>query len=153
LADPDEARPPNDGVVSVANCDGDWFPENAGGGYLMRQFKRSQRLGMQIQRDISILLESELAERMPGLVTFTHVKLSDDLRNAQVYYSYLGKEDDRSRVDEYLMKERRRIRSQVGRNLHVKHIPELDFKFDPSVEEGMRIEKLLDNIKRERGED
>jgi len=119
----------------------------------MRQFKRSQRLGMQIQRDISVLLESELAERIPGLVTFTHVKLSDDLRNARVYYSYLGKEDDRSRVDEYLMRERKRIRSQVGRNLHVRHIPELDFKFDPSVEEGMRIEKLLDNIKREHGED
>jgi len=119
----------------------------------MRQFKRSQRLGMQIQRDISGLLERELAERVPGLVTFTHVKLSDDLRNARVYYSYLGDPEDRARVDKYLTSERRRIRSQVGQNLHVRHVPEINFKFDPSVEEGMRIEQLLDEIKREQSGD
>ncbi len=118
----------------------------------MRQFKRSQRLGMQMQRDISKLLEQELAERVPGMVTFTHVKLSDDLRNARVYFSYLGNETDRAYVEEYLMRERKRIRSQVGRELRVRHIPELDFKFDPSVEQGLRIEELLEEIKKEPGE-
>ena len=118
----------------------------------MRQFKRSQRLGMQIQRDISSLLEGDLAERIPGLVTVTHVKLSNDLRNALVYYSYLGTDEDRGRVAEYLLRERRKIRSLVGKNLHVRHIPELDFKFDPSIEEGMKIEQLLEDIKRDSDE-
>jgi ribosome-binding factor A len=104
---------------------------------------------MQMQRDISKLLEQELAERVPGMVTFTHVRLSDDLRNARVYFSYLGAEDDRARVEEFLLRERKRIRSQVGRNLRVRHIPELDFKFDPSVEHGLRIEQLLEEIKKE----
>ncbi len=104
---------------------------------------------MQIQRDISSLLEGDLAERIPGLVTVTHVKLSNDLRNAQVYYSYLGSEEGRAKVAEYLLRERKKIRSMIGKHLHIRHIPELDFKFDPSVEEGMRIEQLLDNIKRE----
>jgi ribosome-binding factor A len=108
---------------------------------------------MQIQRDISELLERELAERVPGLVTFTHVKLSNDLRHAQVYYSYLGAEENREVVNQYLMRERRRIRSQVGQHLRVRHIPELDFKFDPSVEKGMRIEQLLDELKKESSED
>lgn len=119
----------------------------------MRPFKRSQRLGVQIQKDISSLLEPELAERVSGMVTFTHVKLSDDLRHAQVYYSFLGNEEDRARAGEYLKRERKRIRSQVGRNLHVRHVPELNFKFDPSVEEGLKIEQLLEEIKRERCED
>jgi ribosome-binding factor A len=107
---------------------------------------------MQIQRDISRLLEQELAEHVPGMVTFTHVKLSDDLRNARVYFSYLGDDDNRARVEEYLMRERKRIRSQVGRNLRVRQIPEIDFKFDPSVEHGLRIEQLLEEIKKESGE-
>jgi ribosome-binding factor A len=107
---------------------------------------------MQIQRDISKLLEGDLAERIPGLVTVTHVKLSNDLRNALVYYSFLGNEDDRPRVAEYLLRERRKIRSLIGRGLHVRHIPELDFKFDPSILEGMKIEQLLDNIKRDSDE-
>lgn len=114
----------------------------------MRQFKRSDRLAEQIRRDLSELLDSELSERGYGMVTFTHVKLSRDLRNARVYYSFLGDENGREQVQEYFSRERRRIRSDIGRNLRVRHIPELSFEFDPSVEEGMRIEQLLNEIKR-----
>ena len=100
-------------------------------------------------RDISLLLESELAELVPGMVTFTRVRLSDDLRYAKVYYSYLGDESHRSDVEEFFLRERRRIRGQIGRNLHMRNIPELDFKFDPSIEEGIRIEQLLNEIKKD----
>jgi ribosome-binding factor A len=119
----------------------------------MKQFKRSQRLGVQIQKDISDLLEQELAEHFPGMVTFTHVKLSDDLRHANVYYSYLGSDDDRARIEEFFLRERGRIRSQVGRRIRVRHIPELNFKFDSSVEHGLRIEQLLNEIHKEHGAD
>lgn len=112
----------------------------------MRQFKRSQRLSGQMLKDISQLLEGELSELVPGMVTFTQVRLTDDLRYAKVYYSYLGNEEDKVRVGEYLMQERRRIRHEVGRLLHVRNIPELDFRFDPSIEEGIKIEKLLNEI-------
>lgn len=108
---------------------------------------------MQIQRDISSLLERELAERIPGMVTFTYVKLSDDLRQAMVYYSYLGATENRPMLEEFFMRERRRIRSQVGKGLHIRHIPELDFKFDASIERGMRIEELLEDIHRNDGDD
>lgn len=113
----------------------------------MRQFKRSQRLGEQIHRDISALLERELSEFGPGMVTFTRVKLSDDLRNARVYYSYLGEPEDRERIGEYLMRERKRIKHQIGRKLRVRVIPEIDFKFDPSIEHGIKIERLIEEIK------
>lgn len=119
----------------------------------MRQYKRSQRLSVQMQRDIARLLETELAEHVPGMVTFTHVRLSDDLRHARVYYSYLGQKDDRGKVEEYLLRERGRLRSLVGQSLKIRHIPELDFKFDPSVEEGLHIEQLLQEIKRDRVDD
>jgi len=120
-----------------------------GAGFLMRQFKRSQRLGMQIQRDISRIIEQELAETLPGMVTLTHVKLSDDLRYARIYYSYLGSAENREQVDEQLARNRKRIRALVGQNLRVRHVPEIDFKYDPSVERGIRIEQLLEEIKRE----
>ena len=116
----------------------------------MRQFKRSQRLGEQIHRDLSSLMEGELSEVSPGMVTFTRVKLSDDLRHARVYYSFLGRPEDRERVGAYLDKEKKRIGHMVGRNLRVRNIPEFDFKFDPSIEEGVRIERLLDEIKSQR---
>jgi len=119
----------------------------------MRQFKRSQRLGQQMHRDISQVMERELSELTRGMLTFTRVKLSDDLRYATVYYSFLGSDEDRTRVEEYLVRHNGRIRSQVGKSLRVRHIPELTFKFDPSVEAGIRIEQLLNEIKSESDQD
>ena len=115
----------------------------------MRQYKRSQRLGEQMLRDISSLLEIELSEATPGMVTFTQVRLSDDLRHAKVYYSYLGSPDGHEQVIAFFEREKGRIRSQIGRGMRVRHIPELIFKFDPSVEHGMKIEQLLDGLKRD----
>ena len=113
----------------------------------MRQFKRSTRLAEQVLRDLSNLMENELADQVSGMVTFTHVRLSDDLRYATVYYSVLGKDDDREATAEYFEREKKHIRHLIGRNLHIRHIPELTFRFDPSIEEGIRIEQLLNEIK------
>ena len=115
----------------------------------MRQFRRSDRLNAQILRDISRLLDTELAEVTSGITTFTAVRLSSDLRYAKVYYSFIGSEESRSLIDGYLQRERRRIRSQIGKQLTIRHIPELTFKYDPSVEEGIKIEQLLNEAKRE----
>ena len=118
----------------------------------MRQFKRSDRLNQQILRDISQLLEQELSELGGGLTTFTAVRLTRDLRYASVYYSFLGKDEDRRRVEEYFLRERGRIRSEIGKHLNMRHIPELTFKFDPTIEQGIRIEQLLNEIKSDQQE-
>lgn len=118
----------------------------------MRQFKRSDRLSEQILRDVSVLLEQDLAELGAGLVTFTKVKLSDDLKYATVYYSSLGDDDKRRKVELYLLAENRRIRKEIGRQLSIRHIPEFAFKFDPSIENSVRIEQLLNEIKSQRPE-
>lgn len=119
----------------------------------MKQFKRSDRLSEQIRRIVSTILATELDELNYGMATFTSVRLTDKLRQACVYYSFLGTEENRERLQGYLTAKRRRIRSQVGKELYIRHIPELEFKFDPSVEEGMRIEQLLNDIKDKRDDD
>lgn len=113
----------------------------------MKQYKRSSRVGEQILRDISSLFINELVDLTPGMITFTRVRVTDDLRYATVYYSCLGEEEEQSKVTYFLNKEKKRIRHLVGKNLQIRRIPEFRFKFDPSVEEGIRIEKLLDEIK------
>ncbi len=118
----------------------------------MKQFKRSDRVGEEALRTISRTMETELAEHFSGMVTFTHVRMSADLRYATVYYSFLGKEDDRKSVAEFFLRENGRIRHKLGANLRLRHIPELTFKYDPSIEEGMRIERLLNEIKSDKQE-
>jgi ribosome-binding factor A len=116
----------------------------------MKQYKRSDRLQAQILRDISQLLDSRLHDVASGLVTFTRVRLSSDLRNATVYYSFLGSEDNHQKVIAYLGRQKGRIRSEVGQGLRVRHVPEILFKFDPSIEDGIRMEQLFEQIKHER---
>jgi len=118
----------------------------------VRQFKRSDRVGELILRVISETMETELAESAPGMVTFTRVQMSGDLRYATVYYSFLGSEKGQKSVDGFLERQAKRIRKRVGSNIRIRHIPELRFKFDPSVREGARIEQLLNEINSDKPE-
>ncbi len=115
----------------------------------MRQFRRADRLNQQMLRDISELLDNELIELGGGVTTFTSVRLTKDLRTAKVFYSFLGSDHDRVRVANYLYARRKQIRSKVGKLLRMRHIPELMFEYDESVEQGVRIEALLNEIKRD----
>ena len=115
----------------------------------MRQFKRSVRIGEQILRDISGFMETDLRSQSPSMVTFTHVKVSDDLRYATVYYSCLGDEDARDRTADFLEREKKHLRALLGSNMQIRRVPELTFKFDSSLAEGIRIEQLLNEIKSE----
>ena len=118
----------------------------------MRQFKRSNRLGEQILRDLSLVYLMEYSAKSPDLVTFTHVKLTDDLRYATIYYSCLGDEIKQKAVAEFLSREKRLLRHAIGKNLNTRFIPEFTFKFDPSVAEGIKIEKLLNEVKNDTNE-
>ncbi len=108
------------------------------------------RIGEQILRELPEAVGGALQEKFAGLVTFTRVRVTDDLRYCTVYYSYLGKDAVRNSVAEFLQREAGRIRKEVGGPLQIRHIPEFKFQFDPSVEEGIRIEQLLNEIKNDR---
>ena len=113
----------------------------------MKQYKRSSRLGEQMLREISRFYDAELSEGAPTLVTFTHVKLTDDLRQATVYYSCLGDEEHRESVELFLQNRHKKFKAAIGKTLRTRFIPELVFSFDKSIAEGIRIEKLLNDIK------
>ncbi|MCH7690548.1 MAG: 30S ribosome-binding factor RbfA [candidate division Zixibacteria bacterium] len=113
----------------------------------MRQFKRSTRLGEQILRDLPVAIGDIVSDRFKGMITFTKVRLTDDLRYATVYYSFLGKSEEKEKLEVYFQRECRRFRKLVGSPLRIKHIPEFSFKFDTSVEAGLRIEQLLNEVK------
>ena len=119
----------------------------------MKQYRRSERVRSQMLRDVQTLLEHEFASNLNAMVTFTDVKVSEDLRYATIYYSVLGDDEAKKEVSEYLGKARPRIQSQMGRLLSIRHTPEIKFKFDPTIERGIRIQKLLDDISRSDGDE
>ncbi len=115
----------------------------------MRQFKRADRIRSQILRDIQRLLSEDCAIHVKGMVTFTDVEISDDLKYATIFYSVLGQDDVKEQAAHYLSGVRGRVQSDLGHLLNIRNTPEIKFRFDPSIERGMRIEQLLNEISKE----
>lgn len=111
------------------------------------QGKRTERLGGQIQQEISDIITRKVKDPRLGFVTVTGVKMSPDLRYATVYVTVMGADEDADKSLECLGSAAKFIRRELGGRLHVKHVPELRFHVDEAVLRGRRIEGILREMK------
>ncbi|MBI4848185.1 MAG: 30S ribosome-binding factor RbfA [Nitrospirae bacterium] len=116
----------------------------------MHPYKRSARVGDLIREEIADMIMNKIKHKNLGFVTVTGAKVSDDLRNATVYISVLKVEDAEKTVRK-LSSLSALFRGELGRRLKMKYVPSLTFKIDESIQYGMKIDKLLNEIKSERG--
>jgi ribosome-binding factor A len=87
-----------------------------------------------------------LSDPRLGFVTLTGVEVSPDLRVADVYYSVLGNEEQHLETERALRSASAHLRSDLGRQVRLKFLPELRFHEDPSVAQGERIESLIRDL-------
>jgi ribosome-binding factor A len=88
----------------------------------------------------------ELKDPRIGFVTVTGVETSTDLREARVFVSVLGSEQKRNRTLEGLAAAHGVLQARLGRELRMKRTPQLAFEYDPSVERGVRMSQLIDEL-------
>jgi ribosome-binding factor A len=88
----------------------------------------------------------ELKDPRIGFVTVTGVDTSSDLRHAKVYVSVLGTERKRDATLKGLESSRGILQGRVNRELRLKRTPQLVFEYDPTVERGVRLSKLIDEL-------
>ena len=81
-----------------------------------------------------------------GFVTVTGVDTSPDLRQAIVYVSVLGTEKKRDATLAGLQSSHGVLQSRVNSELHLKRTPQLTFEYDPTVERGVRLSRLIDEL-------
>jgi ribosome-binding factor A len=81
-----------------------------------------------------------------GFVTITAVDVTADLRQAKVYYTLMGNQDQREENQAGLNSSASYIRQQLGRVLRLRYIPEIRFEYDSSVDYGQHIEQLLSDV-------
>jgi ribosome-binding factor A len=81
-----------------------------------------------------------------GFVTVTAVETSPDLRFARVFVSVLGTERKRVQTIEGLQAAHAVLQAQLAQELRLKRTPQLSFEYDPSVERGVRMTKLIDEL-------
>jgi ribosome-binding factor A len=104
-------------------------------------------------RRVNEALKEVLSESIGGLkdprigfVTVTGVVASPDLRHATVYVSVLGGERKREATLAGLQSSHGVLQGRVNRELHLKRTPQLTFEYDPTVERGVRLSQLIDEL-------
>ncbi len=113
---------------------------------------RTTRVGELLRAEISELILREVKDPRVarGMVTVTEVQVSPDLRRAVVYVSHLGSEDERREVLEGLQHSAPFLHRELVHRLSLRNVPELVFRFDPSIERGARLAELIHQVSAER---
>jgi ribosome-binding factor A len=109
--------------------------------------KRATRVGDQILKCVAGLLMQKVKDPRVYGITITGVNVSNDLKNAAIFFSVIGSEEDIRRAQEGLESAKGFIKREIGLFVKLKHIPDIIFKHDPTLETGNRLEKLFQKIR------
>jgi len=116
------------------------------------EFSRADRLQSQLVKEITGIIENELHDRPPGLVTITRSEISRDLRHAKVFFTVLAEDALIDKTLEFLKRHVNVIRRLVSGRMRIKHVPEIYFQYDSGSENTLRILSILEKIKNEDGQ-
>ena len=104
---------------------------------------RARKLADRISQIVAEMLERRIKDPRLGFVTVTEARLTNDLREATVYYTVYGSDQERADTAAALHSATGIIRSEVGRQIGLRHTPSLEFVADVLPDNAQRIEELV----------
>lgn len=110
--------------------------------------RRQERMAVEIKKVLASIIQDQIKDpRIDfGAVSITRVDVAQDISHARIYFSILGDEEKQAATMQALQKARGYIRSELAKAIQIRHAPELEFRIDHSIEQGMRITSLLDSL-------
>jgi ribosome-binding factor A len=114
----------------------------------MTGYKRTDRVGDQIRMEIADILMRRVKDPRVGFVTVTGVDLSADLKHAWVYLTVLAEGEREAETLAALGRACGFIRTELGRRLQLRSVPDLTFVKDTSVDRAMRVLNLIEGVHR-----
>lgn len=114
--------------------------------------QRSERVAEAIKKEVSNIIHHELKDPRLGFITITQVELTRDLRYAKIFFSVLGKDEERKKSKEALDSALGFIRKLIAERINLRFAPEITFRDDRSTEYSVRIEEILQEINNAQGE-
>ena len=110
-----------------------------------KDYPRTRRIAEQIQRELAELVRFELKDpRVTSMITITEVEVSSDQSHAKVYFTTLGEAQAIEDTAAGLKRAAGFLRTQLAQRMKLRTIPQLEFKYDASVERGARLSRLID---------
>ena len=110
---------------------------------------RVQKLSKQIERDVTDIIMNEIKDTKVGFVTVTGAEVTSDLPFCKIYYSVLGGENRRDAATKALLRAKGFIRSELGKRMTTRKVPDLIFEIDESIEYGNKIDMMLADLRRQ----
>src|SRR5688572_25336554 len=108
--------------------------------------RRRERLGALIEEILSDLIRQMKDPRVSGLVSVSRVQVTQDGSLARVHVSVMGDEEVRKETLRALEHAQGFLRSKLGAEMSIRHVPELHFQLDRSIEEGDRVLQLINKL-------
>lgn len=115
---------------------------------MAREFKRSDRVAQELQKEVAVILQREVKDPRIGMVTVSDVEVSKDLAYAKIFVTFLFDHDETAIEQgmKGLEKASPYIRSLLGKAMRLRIVPELRFIYDQSLVEGMRMSNLVTDV-------
>ena len=111
---------------------------------------RIERVNSLIRREISELIQHQIKDpRLGTLVSVTAVNTTSDLKYAKVFVSSICSQEEKQKILNVLTGASGFFRKELTRELKLRHIPELSFHWDDSIERGDRLSRLIDEVNSE----
>ena len=108
---------------------------------------RQDKIQALLKEEISNILRREFADPRLGFVTITDVEVSPDISFAKVFVSIFGKDEEKETNLAVLKHAKSYIRQLLSKRIRMRTVPEIDFRLDTSIDHGMKITELLEQIK------
>jgi ribosome-binding factor A len=107
-----------------------------------RDFNRSERVAGQLRRDLAKMILQEIKDPQVGFVSLSDVEVTRDLSHAKVFITVFDPEKAKESL-KALQRAAPFLRNRLARRLRMRHVPELHFLHDDSVEQGSHIDQLI----------
>jgi len=108
-------------------------------------FARHERVAAQLRRDLATLIQHEVKDPEVGFVSVSDVEVSRDLGHAKVFVTVFDNDNARISVGA-LNRSAGFLRTRLGRELRMRSVPELHFHHDTSIEQGARMDALINSL-------
>ncbi len=115
----------------------------------MKNNRRIERVSSLLKKEISLILMNDLNDNLilENFVSITKIELSGDLQHSKVFISTSAEEKIKNLILEHLNSAKTKIRFLLSQRIKMRRIPDIVFKIDRALDQGLAVLKVLEKLK------
>lgn len=120
---------------------------------MSREFKRTDRVGAEMRRELAALIREEIKDPALGMITLQEVRVVRDFSQAKVFFTSMAARHSQRDMVAHLNQVAGHLRRLLGQRMQLRSVPKLIFVYDASVEEGEHLSALIERAVGDQGDE